>query len=99
MLELRFAHHIVAEVARKVGSGPQVDPSPTQQIREFSLHASERDIPGRLTGFELHEQVDIAIRALFAPKHGAEQRDASDAVARAEVFQCVLPDRELQAAR
>ena len=54
MLELRLAHHIVAKVARQVGLGPQVDRPPAQQVREFRLHASERDIPWCLTGFELH---------------------------------------------
>ena len=97
MLKLRLADHVVAEVARKVGLGPQVDRPPTQQAREFRLHASERDVPGCLTGFELHEQVDVAIGAPLAPEDGTVQRDASDVVARAELVQCVLPDRELLA--
>jgi hypothetical protein len=73
MLELRLARHILAEVARQVRLGPQVDRPPAQQLGELRLHASERYVPRRLAGFELHEQIDIAVRALLTPEDGAEQ--------------------------
>src|SRR6266849_229276 len=93
---LRLGEHLVAEVlARRVG-GVQVDAAP-QDRGQLILHPEEGE-PGRLTRFELDEDVHVALGREIVAQERAEEGQAADVVATAEVSDPLVWDLDAGAA-
>lgn len=87
---LRLGEDLVSEVSAEEARGVQVDGS-AEDGGEFVLHGEEREAGGG-AGLELDEDVDVAVGAEVIAEHGAEESEAPDAVAAAEVGEGLARD-------
>lgn len=62
---------------------PELDWS-SESVLQLQLHLSQMQQAGCVSGMELDQEVDVAVRAEVVAEGGAEQCEASDAVAAGE---------------
>lgn len=78
----------------RLRSGAQIDPAASEVARELELHLGkiQERRPGRT--LELHEQIDVAVRARRALELQSEQRQPADAMPLAEILERMRIDIE-----
>src|SRR6266516_2136116 len=92
-LYLGGAHDLVAKITAEVLGGTQIDAS-AEQPRKLGLDRGNAKQPGDSRRLELHQQVYVAVRLRGAFQDGAEQRQAPDAVASAQLREGLLIERQ-----
>src|SRR5450756_237072 len=96
ILFLRILEDLVAEVAAELLGRAQIDAA-TEKLAELLLHARHREVADRGLGLELDQHVDVALGAEIVAKHRAEERQAPDAAAAAELADALVIDAHGQA--
>jgi hypothetical protein len=82
----------VAEIARQLGRRSEVDSPAAEQARKLFLHGGEVEQRGFGRGFELDEEIDIAVGSGRALQDGTEKRQPADAMPLAEARQLLVTD-------
>jgi len=93
ILDTCCGQHFVAEIAAKLVRSTQIDLSPTEKFRKFSLHSGQIEEAGRLVRLELNQEVDVAILPKLALQSGTEEGEFPYSISLAEISD--LSTREL----
>ena len=95
-LDLGGGHHLVTKVATEESLRTQVDAA-TDDLAELILHADHVEEGDRGQGRELHQYVHVALRTEVVAQHGAEEGEALDGIAAAELGDALVLDLEVKA--
>src|SRR5215467_4584796 len=88
-LDLCRRHDFIAEMATQILRRAQVGRPAAQQARELGFHARKAKQAGFMAGFELYEQVHVAVGPRDAFQGRAEQGETPDMMASAKGSECL----------
>src|SRR5436190_206303 len=94
ILHLRHPNYLLPEIATQIACGTQIDAPPPEQHGERLLHRHHVKQGRRCAGFELDQEVDVAVRACRALEGRPEERQLSDVVRPAELRQLLRVNRQ-----
>jgi hypothetical protein len=94
ILYIGTGNHLVPEIATQLGRGAQVDFSP-DKVREFPLHVRQAEVARPVAWLELHQYVNVAVRAEAVGDDRAEQGQLPNMVAPAELGQLLAVKGDL----
>ena len=77
--------YLVAEVVAKVFRRTEIDFPAAEESGEFQLDTSKAEEARGLAGLKFNQQINVAVSAIGASEHGAEERQTANAVSLANL--------------
>ena len=72
------ADDLITKMPAQIVGRAEIDLPSSEHLRKLELHRRNRQQPGDMSGFEVNEQVDIAVRPCRALEQGAEHLESSN---------------------